>query len=95
LTPDQAAAICGVIAQVNNNGLDSEGFHFPNPGNALYPAQPGNQWSNQGKVLPTGKMSPTVMNPSGPEVGEVTVVAEQRSLGRYRWPLISKIAWPT
>lgn len=70
LSQSQAKARCFVGAQLANNGFDSEGFHAPDPGRALFPNQGPKIWSNSEQVLPSGSQPSVSVNPHGAESGE-------------------------
>jgi RHS repeat-associated protein len=70
LSRSQAKARCFVDAQLDNNGFDSEGFHAPDPGRALFPNQGTNVFNNTTQVLPGSSQPSVSVNPQGAESGE-------------------------
>jgi hypothetical protein len=70
LSRSRAKARCSVDAQLDNNGFDSEGFHAPDPGRALFPNQGTNVFNNTTQVLPSSSQPSVSVNPQGAESGE-------------------------
>lgn len=70
LSASRAKALCFLAAQLGNNGFNSEGFHAPNPGTSLFPAQGQNKWNNLQQVVPSSSEPSVSVNPNGAESGE-------------------------